>query len=78
MGFNSLIPKSILGRLLVDILEKDGISRMNFQVKEAPFLASNGAYRNILGKYKDLSYKIDENKANFMFFFIKENMQQYS
>lgn len=71
VGFNSLIPKSILGRLLVDILEKDGISRMNFQVKEAPFLASNGAYRNILGKYKDLSYKIDENKANFMFFLYK-------
>jgi len=71
VGFNSLIPKSRLGKSLINILEKDGINRINFQVKEAPFLASNGAYRNILGKYKDLSYKIEENGVRFMFFLYK-------
>jgi len=71
IGYSSLIPKSLLGKLSVELIEKDGISRESFHVKEAPFLASNGAYRNILGRYNDLSYNIEEDGVRFRFFLYK-------
>lgn len=71
IGYSSLIPKSLLGKLSMELLEKDEISKDSFRVKGAPFLASNGAYRNILGSYKDLSYNIEEGGARFKFFLYK-------
>lgn len=71
IGYSSLIPKSLLGKLSVELIEKDGISRESFRVKEAPFLASNGAYRDILGRYNDLSYNIEEDGVRFRFFLHK-------
>ncbi|MDY1591845.1 MAG: tRNA pseudouridine(13) synthase TruD [Methanofastidiosum sp.] len=71
IGYSSLIPKSLLGKLSIELIEKDGITKESFRVKEAPFLASNGAYRNILGGYKDLSYSVEEDGARFKFFLYK-------
>ena len=71
IGHSSLIPKSLLGKISVELIEKDEITKESFRVKEAPFLASNGAYRNILGRYKDLSFSIEEDGARFKFFLYK-------
>ncbi|KYC46346.1 MAG: putative tRNA pseudouridine synthase D [Candidatus Methanofastidiosum methylothiophilum] len=71
IGYSSLVPKSLLGKISVELLEKDGITKESFRVREAPFLGSNGAYRNILGRYKDLSYKIEEEGVRFKFFLYK-------
>ena len=71
VGYSSLIPKSLLGKLSIELIEKDEITKESFHVKEAPFLASNGAYRNILGSYKDISYSIEEDGARFKFFLYK-------
>ncbi len=71
IGYSSLIPKSLLGKISIELIEKDGIIKESFRVKEAPFLASNGAYRNILGGYKDLSYNIEEDGTRFKFFLYK-------
>ncbi|MCC7572901.1 MAG: tRNA pseudouridine(13) synthase TruD [Candidatus Methanofastidiosum sp.] len=71
IGYSSLIPKSLLGKLSMELIGSEGISKESFRVKEAPFLASNGAYRNILGGYKDLSFSIEEEGARFKFFLYK-------
>lgn len=71
IGHSSLIPKSLLGKISIELIEKDEITKESFRVKEAPFLASNGAYRNILGRYKDLSFSIEEDGARFKFFLYK-------
>ena len=71
IGYSSLIPKSLLGKLSIELIENDGITKESFRVKEAPFLASNGAYRNILGGYKDLSYTLEEDGTRFKFFLYK-------
>ena len=71
IGYSSLIPKSLLGKLSIELIEKDEITKESFHVKEAPFLASNGAYRNILGSYKDIYYNIEEDGARFKFFLYK-------
>ena len=71
IGYSSLIPKSLLGKLSIELIENDGITKESFRVKEAPFLASNGAYRNILGEYKDLSYILEEGGTRFKFFLYK-------
>ena len=71
IGYSSLIPKSLLGKLSIELIEQDEMTKENFRVKEAPFLASNGAYRNILGGYKDLSYENEEDGARFKFFLYK-------
>jgi len=71
IGYNSLIPKSLLGKLSIDFLEKDELEKDNFRIKEAPFLASSGAYRNILAGYKDLSYTFEEEGVRFKFFLYK-------
>jgi len=71
IGHSSLIPKSLLGKISVELIEKEGITKESFRVKEAPFLASNGAYRNILGSYKDLSFNIEGEGARFKFFLYK-------
>jgi tRNA pseudouridine13 synthase len=71
IGYGSLIPKSLLGKISMELLEKDGITKESFRVNEAPFLGSNGAYRNILGDYRDLSFIIEEDGARFKFFLYK-------
>ncbi len=71
IGYGSLIPKSLLGKISMELLEKDGIIKESFRVNEAPFLGSNGAYRNILGDYRDLSFSIEKDGARFKFFLYK-------
>ncbi len=71
VGYSSLIPKSLLGKLSIELIEKDEITKESFRVEGAPFLASNGAYRNILGSYRDISYSMEEDGARFKFFLYK-------
>lgn len=71
IGYNSLVPKSTLGQLSIELLEKDGIKKESFKVDDATFLGSSGAYRNILGGYRDLSYEPEEDGARFKFFLYK-------
>lgn len=71
IGYSSLIPRSLLGRLSLDILENDGLKKESFRVNQAKFLGSKGAYRNILGGYKDLSYALEEDGIRFKFFLYK-------
>jgi tRNA pseudouridine13 synthase len=71
IGYGSLIPKSLLGKISMELLERDGITKESFRVNGAPFLGSNGAYRNILGDYRDLSFTIEEDGARFKFFLYK-------
>ena len=42
---------------------------MNFQVKEAPFLASNGAYRNILESIRIFHIKLMKIRLTFFFLY---------
>ncbi|KYC53300.1 MAG: putative tRNA pseudouridine synthase D [Candidatus Methanofastidiosum methylothiophilum] len=71
VGYNSLIPKSTIGKLSLELIEKDGIKKESFRIEDAPFLGSSGAYRNILGIYKDLFYEIEEDGIRFKFFLYK-------
>ena len=71
IGYNSIVPKSALGKLTIELIEKDGITKDSFRVEGATFLESSGAYRNILGGYKDLLYAPENEGARFKFFLYK-------
>jgi tRNA pseudouridine13 synthase len=66
-GTESTFADGVMGEIERDIIEREGISRMDFQIVGLREASSKGTRREILAPYKDLRIDVEDGGAKFAF-----------